>query len=153
MINDNSITYVNGQGVGYALAWIIDDECLYTLALNRRYANIFLLSNKIEDVSESYPNEEGITVRFYKDDNFVEDFNTSEYFGSILLSPHKVINLFGHDYGWYAKPINTKFINNKFVILDERIEDLDINAGMVNGLSRIECSELTCHCYMWSQNV
>lgn len=147
MITDNSISYIKEDGLGHALAWIIDDECLYTLALNSTYADLFLLSDEIQDVSSEYLENGGITVRFYKNGEQVEDFNTTEYFGSILLSPHKVINLFGHEYGWYAGGSNTRFVDNRFVILDRNQEDLNSIEGYIDGNPRRVCTQETCHCY------
>lgn len=56
MINDSDLNYVHEQGVlGHALCWVIDGSCLYDLPLNEIYANIFLSSDQVEDVSSEYP--------------------------------------------------------------------------------------------------
>lgn len=148
MIFDNDLNYVhNPDNFGYALCWVIGEECLYDLPLSENYANMFLLSDSIEDVSSEYSNLPGITVRFYRDGQLIEDFNTSEYFGSILLSPHRVINLHGHDYGNYVASPNAKFVDNSFVILDRDVAELDPQSGFLNGVPIRACSQETCHCY------
>jgi hypothetical protein len=143
MINDLDIRFAYEGIVGVPLAWVIEEDCLYDLPLNQFYSNIFLTSDFIDEVSHLYPDLPGITVRLYKDGEIVEDFNTSEYFGSILLSPHKVINLNNHAYGYYLVSPNGKFIDNKFIILDQ---DMTYLSEFRND-EVPECTPLNCQCY------
>jgi len=144
MITESDIEFVYGRDESHALCWVIDEECLYDMAINDQYATLFLLNDRIEDVSELYPDNAGITVRFIKDDTIMEDFNTSEYFGNILLSPHKVINLLGHAYGNYVVSPYANFINNEFVITEE--DRVDLEPFPPSALIK-ECTQENCHCY------
>lgn len=144
MITESDIEFVYGRDESHALCWVIDGECLYDMAINDQYATLFLLNDSIEDVSELYPDNAGITVRFIKDDTIMEDFNTSEYFGNILLSPHKVINLLGHAYGNYVTSPYANFINNEFVITED--DRVDLEPFPPSALIK-ECTQENCHCY------
>ena len=125
MITDLDIKYKHINGlVGYALAWIIDEDCVETLTLNKEYAEMFILCNNIIDISDQYPEHGGITVRLIKDDTVINDFQTSEYFGSILLSNPVVVSLHDYPYGAYVSPNNAKFINNNFIINDKNMDEL-----------------------------
>lgn len=124
MINDKSIEFVFGQGKGTALVWVIDGECLYDLPLNNNYASIFLSATDVIDVSSEYSDNEGITVRFLNNDEILEDFNTSEYFGSILLSSPQVLNLKNYPYGRYVESPYARFDGEKFIILNQDVTDL-----------------------------
>lgn len=118
MLTDDSIRFVH-QGVnGIALVWVIDTQCLYDLPLSVEHAAIFTGYDEIVDISEDYPEHDGITVRFLKDGNTLEEFQTSEYFGSILLSNPQVLNLLEYPYGRYVQSPNALFVNGEFVILD-----------------------------------
>lgn len=93
MITDNDLNF-NFQGVpGVALVWVIDGQCLYELPLYPIDADMFLNYDEVIDVSSQYPEHDGITVAFYRGGLLVEEFQTSEYFGSILLSSPLVLNL------------------------------------------------------------
>lgn len=117
MLTDSNIEYVHVPGIyGYALAWIIDTECVYAIALNEQYATMFKECNNAIDISSEYPDHDGITVRLMKDDTILEDFQTSEYFGSILLSNPLVLDLADHAYGVYVEANKASFINNEFVL-------------------------------------
>jgi hypothetical protein len=144
MISELDLEYVHGHGESHALCWVIDGECLYDLALNHEYANLFLLNEGIEDVSALYPENSGITLRFFKDDSIWEELNVNEYFGNILLSPHKVINLLGHAYGDYVTSPYANFTNNEFVVTDQ---DMTILEPFYNGVPAKECTPENCHCY------
>lgn len=148
MITDNDLKYIHDhEKLGHALSWVIDGECVYDIALNDKYAEIFLLSDTIEDVSLEYPDLPGITVRFFKNGLPIEELNTSEYFGSVLLTPHLVINLHGHTNGWYVSGANAQFVDKQFVILDRTPEEIDPDIGKIDGLFRRVCTEDNCHCY------
>jgi hypothetical protein len=124
MINDKDIEFQFGQGSGKALVWTIDGDCLYDLPLNNVYADMFLSVTDILDVSDEYPDNEGITVRLVQDGNTIEDFNTSEYFGSILLSDPQVLNLADYPYGRYVESPYAKFDGEKFIILNQDATEL-----------------------------
>ena len=124
MINDLDIIFNPEKGKGKALVWVIDGECLYDLPLNNEYANIFLAGTTVMDVSTSYPDHEGITVRFLANGEFIEDFNTSEYFGSILLSNPQIVDLEAYPYGRYVESPHAQFNGEKFIILNQDVTDL-----------------------------
>lgn len=79
--------------------------------------------------------------------------NTTEYFASILLSPHNVINLHGHEYGIYVTSPNANFLDNKFIILNRNIEELNAQEGFIEGIPKKVCNESNCHCYKVGNNV
>jgi hypothetical protein len=124
MINDNSIEFVLEEGKGTPLVWVIDGECLYDLPLNNNYADIFLSVTEVVDVSSDYPDNEGITVRLFNNQDIIEDFNTSEYFGSILLSSPQVIDLRDYPYGRYVESPHARFDGEKFIILNQDTTNL-----------------------------
>jgi hypothetical protein len=118
MLTDSNIMYAkesNGPN-GVPLVWVIDGQCLYDISTSQENADMFLLSQEILDVSENYTEHDGITVRFIKDGEFVNDFQTSEYFGSILLSNPQVLSLFDYPYGRYVISPNANFDGEKFII-------------------------------------
>ena len=78
MINDDN---VYGSG-GDALVWIIDGDCLYDIPVLPEHVSMFTDSDGILDVSADYPNHDGITVRFSKNGQTVEDFQN---FSNILV--------------------------------------------------------------------
>ena len=131
MLTDDSIDFVYEGVVGTALVWVIDEQCLYDLPLSKEHAAIFLEATEVVDVSESYPEHDGITVRFLKDGEVLEEFQTSEYFGSVLLSEPLVLDLKDYPYGMYVESPNALFVDNKFVILDRDMtnEEPFYNAG------------------------
>lgn len=123
MINDKDIEFTGNFGIGKALVWIIDGDCLYDLALDNHYADMFLSVTNVEDISSDYPEHEGISVRLFKDTEVIEDFCTSEYFGSILLSNPIVLDLKNYAYGRYVMSPNAKFDGEKFIILDQDVSN------------------------------
>jgi hypothetical protein len=126
MLTDSSISYVHKEGVrGVALVWVIDTQCLYDLALSQEHASIFTGYDEILDISEEHPEHDGITVRFLKNGELVEEFQTSEYFGSVLLSNPQILNLLEHPYGRYVESPNALFINGEFVILDTDMSQME----------------------------
>jgi hypothetical protein len=117
MINDDN---VYGSG-GDALVWIIDGDCLYDIPVLAEYLTMFTDSDEVLDVSEQYPDHDGITVRFIKNGITVEDFQTSEYFGSILLSSPQVESLQKYPYGKYVLSPDAKFDGEQFIITDRDV--------------------------------
>jgi hypothetical protein len=117
MINDDD---VYGTG-GDALVWIIDGDCLYDIAVVSEHVSMFTESDNVLDVSEDYPDHDGITVRFVKDGETVEDFQTSEYFGNILLSEPEVKSLLKYPYGKYVISPDATFDGEKFIITNRDV--------------------------------
>lgn len=124
MINDVDIQFDLNRGLGKALVWIIDGDCLYDLPLNNDYAEMFLSVTDAVDVSEQYPENDGITVRLINNESILNDFHTSEYFGSILLSSPTVLSLTDYPYGRYVISPYAKFDGEKFIILNRDVSDL-----------------------------
>jgi hypothetical protein len=119
MLTDSSIlysSYENGPG-GVPLVWVIDGQCVYDIPTLNEHAEMFVLSDEVLDISEDYPDHEGITIRFVKDGETVNELQTSEYFGSILLSNPQVLSLFDYPYGRYVVSPNATFDGEKFIIL------------------------------------
>jgi hypothetical protein len=126
MLTDDSIQFTSAGGVrGVPLVWVIDTRCLYDLPLSVEHAAIFTGYDQIVDISEDYPGHDGITVKFLKDGEVLEEFQTSEYFGSILLSEPLVLNLLEYPYGLYVVSPNALFVNNEFVIIDTDMSKLE----------------------------
>jgi hypothetical protein len=117
MINDDAVF---GPG-GDALVWIIDGDCLYDIPVVPGHVSMFTDSDNVIDVSEEYLDHEGITVRFMKDGEAIEDFQTSEYFGSILLSNPQVKSLLRYPYGRYVISPDAKFDGEQFIITDRDV--------------------------------
>lgn len=122
MLTDDSIEFVHRGVNGVALVWVIDQQCLYDLPLSVEHAAIFTDHDQVIDISDQYPDHDGITVRFMKDGTVLEEFQTSEYFGSVLLSDPLVLNLADYPNGMYVWSPNALFVNNEFVILEEPTE-------------------------------
>lgn len=118
MITEEDIQFI-WQGVdGVPLTFIIDGDCLYDLPLSVENSKIFTDFTSAKDVSSEYPGHDGLTVRLYKNDQVIEDFQTSEYLGSILLSNPTVVNVLNYPYGRYVYSPYAKFDGEKFTILD-----------------------------------
>lgn len=127
MITDLDIDYVtteNPMADSIPLVWIIDGDCLYDNAIKIEYKDMFLNHDSVIDVSEEYNETEGIVVRFIKNNTIINDFKTSEYFGSILLSNPDVVNLLDFAYGRYVVSPYAKFDGDKFIILNQDTTDL-----------------------------
>lgn len=115
MLTDASITYKKTDVKGMALVWVIDGQCLYDLPLNKEYADLFLATDNVVDISDRYPDHEGITVELRKGDAVLEEFQTSEYFGSILLSNPLVLDLSKYPGGNTIISPNATFDGEKFI--------------------------------------
>lgn len=126
MLNDLTVQYSRGNdGInGVPLVWVIDGECLYDIPIWPNYKDMFMNSDLVIDVSTSYPNHNGITVRFMKNDLMIDDFQTSEYFGSILLSNPLVLDLQEYPYGRYVTSPHATFDGEKFTITDRDMSTL-----------------------------
>ena len=126
MLTDIDIQFVRGNdGInGVPLVWVIDGQCIYDIPTWSEYTEMFMSSNTVIDVSQSYPNHEGITVRFIKDGAMVNELQTSEYFGSVLLSNPLVLDLRDYPYGRYVQSPNATFDGEKFTISNRDMTEL-----------------------------
>ena len=126
MLTDSSILYVReNDGIdGVPLVWVIDGECLYDIPTTEAYRQMFIDSDVVLDISNLYPDHDGITVRFIKDGSVVNELQTSEYFGSILLSSPQVLNLLDYPYGMYVTSPNALFDGEKFIIKNQEMSSL-----------------------------
>lgn len=111
MIHEDDVI---GSG-GDALVWIIDGDCLYDLPVLAEHVPMFTDYDDVLDVSEEYPDHDGITVRFIKNTDEI-DFHTSEYFGNILLSNPQIESLIKYPYGKYVESPYAKFDGEKFIV-------------------------------------
>lgn len=126
MLTNNDILFAPGNdGIkGVPLVWIIDGQCLYDLPIWERYVDMFTLSDEVVDISAYYPDHDGITVGFIKDGETVDEFQTSEYFGSILLSDPLVVNLGDYAYGRYVVSPHATFDGQSFTITNRDMTNL-----------------------------
>lgn len=124
MLTDQLLEFTYNGTRGVPLVWVIDTQCLYDLAVSQEHASIFLEADDVVDISEEYPDHEGVTVRFLKEGQLLEELQTSDYFGSILLSNPQVLSLMDYPYGMYVMSPNALFINNEFVILETDMSTL-----------------------------
>lgn len=126
MLTDSDILYVRqNDGIdGIPLVWVIDGECLYDIPTTETYRQMFVDSDAVLDISNLYPDHDGITVRFIKNGSLVNELQTTEYFGSILLSNPQVLNLLDYPYGMYVISPNALFDGEKFIIKDQEISSL-----------------------------
>jgi hypothetical protein len=125
MLTDNHLIYTRGNdGIdGVALCWIIDGESLYDIPTWQEYVEMFTTSDEVTDISADYPDHNGITVRFMKNGQVVNELQTSEYFGSILLSNPLVVNLFDYAYGRYVVSPHATFDGERFTITNRDMTD------------------------------
>lgn len=117
MINQDDVFGTGGD----ALVWIIDGDCLYDIPVIEQYVSMFTESDEVLDVTDEYDVTDGIVVRFLKNGIKVEDFQTSEYFGTILLSNPQVESLLKYPYGRYVISPNAKFDGEKFIITNKDV--------------------------------
>jgi hypothetical protein len=127
MLTDNDLLFsMQPDKVrGVALVWIIDGQCLYDIPIWQRYVDMFTLSDEAVDISEDYPDHDGITVRFIKDGETVDELQTSEYFGSILLSDPLVKRLGDYPYGRYVISPDATFDGESFTITNRDMAYLE----------------------------
>jgi len=128
MLTDKKIEYVAGNdnvlgAKGIPLVWVIDGDCLFDLPVWKDYAELFTSSDEVLDVSDEYPDHDGITVRFIKNGEAVEELQTSEYFGSILLSDPLVLDLGDYPYGRYVQSPHAQFDGEKFIITNRDVSE------------------------------
>ena len=121
MLTDNDITFSYNGVAGVPLVWVIDTDCVYDLPLSVEHADLLRSYDEVVDISEEHPDHDGITVRFKKEGAVIEDFQTTEYFGSILLSDPQVLDLRDYPFGRYVESPNAKFIDGQFVITNRDV--------------------------------
>ena len=126
MLTDLDIVFTRGNdGInGIPLVWVIDQQCLYDIPVWEEYVEMFTSSDEVLDMSEEYPSHQGITVRFIKNNQIINDLQTSEYFGSILLSSPTVLKLSDYPYGRYVQSPNALFDGEKFIITNRDMTGL-----------------------------
>jgi hypothetical protein len=126
MLRDWDIQFVHPIALedSIALVWVIDGQCLYDLPLHNKHAAMFLDHDEVIDISNEYPDHNGITIRFMKNGQAIEDFQTTEYFGSILLSNPQVIDLSLYPNGRYVASPNATFDGQRFTITNRDMTGL-----------------------------
>lgn len=127
MLTDNDLVFSMQPDriPGVALVWVIDGECIYDIPVWPSLVDMFTLSDEVIDISADYPDHDGITVRFIKDGQTVDELQTSEYFGSILLSEPLVVDLNEFPYGRYVISPHATFDGESFTITDRDMEYLE----------------------------
>ena len=123
MLKDKDLIFAPGNdGIkGLALVWVIDGQCVYDIPTWQVYEEMFTAHDEVIDISEKYPDHDGITVRFIKAGKTINDLQTSEYFGSILLSDPLVLRLGDYPYGRYVISPNATFDGESFTITNREL--------------------------------
>ena len=117
MVTDISIDYVyNPEVPGMALAFIIDQEVLYTLPTWATFGQILLDATGFRDISSQYPEHDGITVEILSGEEVLETWQTREYVGSILLSNPLILDLSKYENGGHVQDLMASFDGTKFII-------------------------------------
>lgn len=118
MLTDNNLLYTRGNdGInGVAIAWVIEGEVPYCIPTWQEFADMFISHDEVVDISLDYPDHDGITVRFIKNGETINELQTSEYFGSILLSNPLAVNTLDYAYGRYVMGGDATFDGEKFTI-------------------------------------
>jgi hypothetical protein len=126
MLTDEMIEFIGGNDVpfgvtGVPIVWVIDGDCLFDLPVLSDYADMFFNSDEVIDISDEYPDYDGIVVRFMKNGEVVEELKTTEYFGTILLSEPLVLDLNEYPYGRYVQSPHAQFDGEKFIITNRNV--------------------------------
>ena len=126
MINDLDITYnlERDRLRGAPLTFVIDGECVYDFVVTEEGVNLFTKNTGIRDISSEYPSHNGSTLEITKDDGNLEIFQTSEYFGAILLSNPTVVNVTEYPYGHHVVSPNASFDGTKFIIKNRSVSEM-----------------------------
>jgi hypothetical protein len=126
MLKDSDLVFVPGNdGIrGVPLVWVIDGQCLYDIPTWNIYEEMLTSNDEVLDISENYPDHDGITVRFVKNGETINELQTSEYFGSILLSNPLVLNLSHYPYGRYVISPHATFDGESFTITNRDMSGL-----------------------------
>lgn len=110
---------------GLPLVFVIDGQCVYDFPATRYGSELFMKNNGIIDISDDYPDYDGITVKIVMDENNFEILQTSEYLGSILLTVNKAICIWDYPYASYVFSPETRFDGEKFIIPGIDMDTLD----------------------------
>lgn len=124
VLTDIDIEFSFNGTPGVALAWVIGDDVVYDLPLSQEHADAFLNANEVVDISEQYPDHDGVTVSLLKDGEELLKLSTTEYFGAVLQSNPLVLNLADYAYGRYVNSPHAKFDGEKFIVLDRDVTGL-----------------------------
>jgi len=118
MLIDNNLLYTRGNdGInGVAIAWVIEGEVPYCIPTWQEFADMFIFCDEVIDISLDYPDHDGITVRFIKNGEIINELQTTEYFGSILLSNPLAVKALDYAYGRYVMGGDATFDGEKFTI-------------------------------------
>ena len=130
MITIEDLTYnpeVSTSVVGMPLVFVIEGQCVYDFPSTKYGSELFFKKKSIVDISEKYPDYDGITVRIIMDGGKFEELQTSEYLGSILLTPHLVLCLYDYPFGAYVISPHATFDGTQFTITDRDMDTLDPN--------------------------
>jgi hypothetical protein len=127
MLTDNDITYSwnkdNPDERGSALAFIIDEDVVYDAPFYNWAADMFIRADSFVEISQDNATD-SIVISILENEVELDQLQTTEYFGSILLSNPTIKDLNAYAYGRYVIAPNAKFVNNEFVILDMSTEGL-----------------------------
>jgi nicotinic acid mononucleotide adenylyltransferase len=115
MLNDDSIYFIYGQGKdGVAIGFIIGEDLVYDIPAWKTFYDLLISADDIIDISIEYPDHDGITVAIMQNNEIIESFQTTEYFGSVLLSNPLIVDMAQYSNG--ANVVTpSKFINNEFI--------------------------------------
>lgn len=115
MLNDDSIYFIWGEDKpGVAIGFVIGKDLVYDLPAWKTFFDMLIEMDDVIDISEQYPEHNGLTVQFMKNNKILEKFQTTEYFGSVLLSNPLIVDLNQYENG-DSVITPAKFINNVFV--------------------------------------
>jgi len=127
MLTDNDITYSwnsdNPDERGSALAFIINEDVVYDAPFYNWAADMFIRADSFVEIPQDNPTDK-IIVSIMENNIELDQLETTEYFGSILLSNPMIKDLNAYPYGRYVIAPNAKFVNNEFVVLDMSTEGL-----------------------------
>jgi len=127
MLTDNDITYSwnkdNPDERGSALAFIIDEDVVYDALFYNWAADMILRADSFVEISQDNATD-SIVISILENGVELDQLQTTEYFGSILLSNPTIKDLNAYPYGRYVIAPNAKFVNNEFVVLDMSTEGL-----------------------------
>ena len=127
MLTDNEITYEWNKNYpderGAALAFIIDEDVVYAAPFYNWAADMILRADSFVEVSQDVASET-ITLSILENEIELDQLQTTEYFGSILLSNPIIKDLNAYPYGRYVSPPNARFVNNEFIFPDMSVEGL-----------------------------
>jgi hypothetical protein len=127
MLTNNEITYEwskdNPDERGAALAFIIDEEVVYAAPFYNWAADMILRADSFVEISQDAASET-IVLSILENGVELDQLETTEYFGSILLSSPIIKDLNAYPYGRYVVAPNARFINDEFIILNMSVEGL-----------------------------